>query len=249
MDWLFDLPSPLRYLIILPAEFGIIALVMFGLKKVGVNIREAWLQGVKNAFFTSLVILAVVGLISVIPILGFGESTRNSLAISFGIIWSGIFLWFFFNLFSLRQKAGQTLLDVAPIPNRWLFFVIGIISIALGFSGFADFVWEDTKYSWLISVVVGIFCGAYALIMSFSRIQIHENGILAYVDLVKWSKIESYEWIDDNGESFTLKLKYKCKMPIFLRSGVIPVPTEKKVQLAPILKQFLSESVEIQNRT
>ncbi|MFN8414451.1 MAG: hypothetical protein U0Z26_18875 [Anaerolineales bacterium] len=249
MNWLFDLPSPLKYLTILSTEFGTIALVMYVLKKFGMNVREVWLQGMKNAFFTSLAMLAVVGLISAIPILGFSSSTRNSLAISFGIIWSGIFLWFFLNLFSFRQKAGQVLLDVAPIQNGWLFFVTGIIMIILGFSGFADFLGKDTKYSWLISVGVGLFSGVYALIMSFSRIQIYENGILAYIDLIKWSKIEAYEWIDDNGKSFTLKLKYKGKMPIILRSGAVPVPTDKRAQLFSLLKQYLSEDVEIKNHT
>jgi len=248
MDWLFDLSSPIRSLIILSVELGVALVIMLSLKKLGVNIRTTWLQGIKNGFFISLAFLAVVGLVSIIPILGFGETARSSLAISFGVIWCGGFLWFFFNLFSFKQKAGQTLLDIAPIPNGWLFFVIGIVAVILGFSGYADFIWKDTKYSWLISVVVGLFSGIYALFMSFSRIQVHENGILVYVDLIKWGKIESYEWIDDNGKSYSLKLRYKGKMPIFLRSGALPVPTEKKVQLASILKQFLSEGVEIQNR-
>ena len=240
MDWLLDLPSPLRSLIILPAEFGILALVLLGLKKIGVNIRDTWLQGAKNAFFVSLTIVALVGAIAMIPIQGFGESTQDRLAISFGVIWVAVFCWAYFSLFSSRQKAGQELLDVAPNQNGTIISLIGIGSIVIGLFGIADFIGNDSRFSWLRSAIIGLSCGLYFVYLGFSHIRICENGIVAFVDLIKWSKIESFEWIDHNGKAYTLKLRYKGKIPMFLRMGAVPVPTEKKSQVDAILRQYLS---------
>ncbi len=248
MNWLFELPSPFRYLFVLPVEFGIIALVAFALKKIGVNVKTAWLQGIKNAFFTSLVMCVVGGAIAIIPLFGFGASTYDSLNISYGIMFGAIFCWAYFKLFSNKQKAGQELLDIAPIQNGVMFFIAGIIAIIIGMLGFADFIGKDTKFSWLISAVIGLSSGAYFVYMGFSRIQVYENGILVYVDLIKWSKIESFEWVDDKEKTCTLKLRHKGKMPAFLRNGAVPVPVEKKAQLASLLEQFLSEIVLMQNR-
>ena len=248
MDWFLELPSTVRFLFILPAEFGIIAAVMFALKKFGVNIRTPWLQGIKNAFFMSLLICGVVGLITIVFKVGFGKSTSNGFAISFGILGSAICFWFFFNLFSVRQKAGQPLLDIAPIQNSWLFFAIGILAIGLGFSGYADFIGIGSQYSRLISIIVGLFSGTFLFIMGFSRIQIHEHGVLVYVDLIKWNRIESYEWINDNGKTYSLKFTYKGKLPEILRTGAIPVPLEKKVHVASLLEQFVPETTLKQHR-
>ena len=135
MDWLLDLPSPIRYLLILPIEFGVVALIAITLKKFGVNIRTAWVQGIKNAFFTSLFFCLIIGIISIISVLGFNTSASNGLSTSYSIILVVVLFWFYFNLFSVKFKAGQELLDVTAIPIGWLFVTLGIISIAIGFLG------------------------------------------------------------------------------------------------------------------
>ncbi|HNE06560.1 MAG TPA: DUF5673 domain-containing protein [Anaerolineales bacterium] len=183
---------------------------------------------------------AVIGIIAIIPILGFGAPTYDSLNISYGILFGTIFCWVYFKLFSNKQKAGKELLDIAPIQNGVILFIIGIITIILGLLGFVDFIGKDTRFSWFISTVIGLASGVYFVYMGFSRIQIYENGILVYVDLIKWSKIESFEWVDDKGKACTLKLRYKGRTPAFLRNGAVPVPVEKKEQVDSLLEQFLS---------
>ena len=66
--------------------------------------------------------------------------------------------------------------------NGVMFFIVGIIAIIIGMLGFADFIGKDTKFSWLISAVIGLSSGAYFVYMGFSRIQVYENVILVYVD-------------------------------------------------------------------
>ncbi|MEK6753265.1 MAG: DUF5673 domain-containing protein [Chloroflexota bacterium] len=253
MDWLIELPTPLMIGTIVIVEVGIIALVLFALQKFGVNIsgglpKTAWLQGLKNAFFTMLIMGAVIGGIAIIPIFGFGQSIKNGFIISFGAIWAAIYVWLIFTWISRGKKSGRMLLHVISLPNRWLFLVFGIISIIAGFGGFWDFVWENTEYSWLISIAVGLSAGTYFILMYFSHIRIHENGILAYVDLIKWSKIESFSWISDNKKVHTLKIRVKGNVPSFLRNGAIPVPIEKKEQMESILAQYLPEGALLQNR-
>jgi len=253
MNWLFELPRPLMIGIIIVVEVGIIALVLFVLQKLGINItgrlpKSAWLQGLKNAFFTMLIMGAVIGGIAIIPIFGYGQSLKNGFIISFGVIWAAIYVWLIFTWISHGKKSGRMLLHVTSLPNRWLFLVLGIISVIAGFGGFLDFIWKNTEYSWLISITIGFSAGTYFIIMYFSHIRIHENGILAYVDLIKWSKIESFSWVSDNKKVHTLKIRVKGNVPSFLRNGAIPIPIEKKEQLESILSQYLPEDALLQNR-
>ena len=112
MDWLSELPTPLMIGTIVIVEAGIIALVLFILQKIGVNVtgglpKTAWLQGVKNAFFTMLLMGAIIGGIAIIPIFGFGQSIKNGFIISFGIIWAAIYVWFLFTWISREKNRDE----------------------------------------------------------------------------------------------------------------------------------------------
>ncbi|MBK9211351.1 MAG: hypothetical protein IPL71_24910 [Anaerolineales bacterium] len=252
MNWLFDLPTSLRFGIIIAIDVGVVALIFFVLDKLGINIiglpKTVRQQAFKNAFFTLLIMVAVIGAIAILPFFGFGQSIKNGFIISLGVIWVAIYLWLIFTWVFREKKSGRMLIHVTSLPNRWLFLVLGVISIITGFSGFFDFIWKSTEYSWPISVAIGLFAGTDFVIMFFSQIQIHENVILIYVDLIKWSKIESFSWVSDNKKVHTLKIRVKGNMPSFLRNGAIPVPIEKKEQLESILTQYLPEGALLQNR-
>jgi hypothetical protein len=237
MNWIFE------YLwwpfLLLPALSGMVVLVSLVLKKLGVNISATWLQGIKNAFFAFLIVGVLAGTIALFQKFWLGQSAHNELAISYEILFSITIFWLYFNLFSLKQKAGRELLDIAPFPVGCLTAIIGAVSTVFGFLGYADVIWKDTPYSWLVSIVIGLAGGAFFIIISFSHVRIHENGIVAYLDLIKWSRFESFEWIENNEKSYTLKLRYKGKMPSFLRNGAMSVPIEKKKQVEALLAQFL----------
>lgn len=246
MDWLLELPLPLVVGIIIAVEIGFFALVIFILKKLGINVlggfsRTVMLQGLKNALFTFLIIGMLVAGMAIVPVMVFGRSIWEGLVYSFGIIWIVAIFGFLFTFATHKQKAGPLLVDIAPFPNRWVLILSSVVVVIGGFSNSFDFVTENTKYSYLISVVMGLFMGGLFIIMSLGRIQIYENGILAYWSLIKWGRIESFRWVDDHGKSPAIQLKYNGKMPSFLRNGAIPIPIEKKAQVETLLEQFLQK--------
>jgi hypothetical protein len=77
-------------------------------------------------------------------------------------------------------------------------------------------------------------------VIAFSHIRAHENGIMAYRTLLRWKKIESYQWVSGNEQMDTLKLKYKGLLPGFMREGALPIPLKKKPELESILERYLS---------
>jgi hypothetical protein len=241
MDVFLDLPTWLLVIMAITTEIALIVLVFWVLKKLGVKVfdrfpKSTWIQGFKNAFFTLVILVTIVGGIALIPIVVFNQSFKGGFTISFWVIGAGILCWFHINWFLYRHRAGHLLLDIISMPNRLVFIIMGILSIITGFLGYTDFIWDGTKYSWLISVITGFVVGIYFVIMGFSHIQIRENGILVYVDLIRWAKIESFEWVQGNETLSTLKLRYKGNVPAFLRNGAIPVPFEKKVEVDMLLR-------------
>lgn len=204
---------------------------------------SAMQQGYKNALITFVIMAAIFGLIWSMLFFGFGQSSGNSLFFSWIIIGVAIYILVIISWFRNRSKAGKILLDLIPYPNKTLSLIVGVLVIILGFSGTYSFMWKDSEYSWLISSIIGLCIGTYQIFMSFSHIRVHENGILAYVDLVKWEKVESFEWISGNKQAHTLKLKYKGGLPGFMREGALPVPVEKKPELELILEKYLSATI------
>jgi hypothetical protein len=121
--------------------------------------------------------------------------------------------------------------------------ISGFLFIVVGFAGTYTDWFGDLPYARLFSGLIGLLVGAHRILVSFSHIRVHENGVLAYLDLVKWEKIESFQWISGNDQADTLQLKYKGRLPAFMRRGAIPVPIEKKTDLELILEQYLSVSL------
>jgi hypothetical protein len=252
MDWLFELPTLLIGAIIIAVDFGVVMLVLFVLQKIGIKAIggftiTAMFQGLKNAFFTFIAIDVVVGGIAIIPIYGFGQSVKEGFMITFAIIWVAIFIWFIFAWLSREQRSGKMLLDLISFPNRTLFLLSGALVLVFGAIGGFSYGRESMGYSRLVSTVIGLSAGVCLILMGLGRIQIRENGILAYVDLIKWGKIESFEWVYDNQKLYTLKLKYRGRLPSILRGGAISVPADKKDRLDTFFKQYLSELVLTQN--
>jgi hypothetical protein len=212
----------------------------FGLKGMPASAMQ---QGYKNALITFVIMAAIFGLIWSMLFFGFGQSSGDSLFFSWVIMGVATYILVIISWFRNRSKAGKILLDLIPYPNKTFSLIMGVLFIILGFSGIYSFMWKDSEYSRLISSIIGLCVGTYQIFMSFSHIRVHENGILAYVDLVKWEKIESFEWISGNKQAHTLKLKYKGRLPGFMREGALPVPVEKKPELETILEKYLSATI------
>ena len=95
----------------------------------------------------------------------------------------------------------------------------------------------DIDLTWLILAGILMFLSNTAI--GLSRIQIRENGIWVYYNLISWDKIRSYEWIPAQGKTQALKYYMKRKRLLFFGLGIIPVPLEKKDQAQQLLDRYL----------
>ena len=69
--------------------------------------------------------------------------------------------------------------------------------------------------------------------MAFGRLQIREGGLWQYWGLLRWDKIEFYQWSGDS----TLVLKAKSHLP-FLGRGALPIPPEDKQAIEELLQKL-----------
>ena len=197
-------------------------------------------RGCTNILIVFMLMAALIGILWAVLFWGFKQSAGNSLFLSWAILALVACVYTPFSWFQSMKKAGKVLLDLIPHPSKTLTLFSGIIFIVIGFLGAFDFMHSGSIYSWLFSSLIGLGGGMYQIVMAFSRLRVHENGVMAYRTLVKWEKIESFGWVPGNGKMDTLKLKYKGRIPGFMREGALPVPVEKRPELESILEKYLS---------
>jgi hypothetical protein len=197
-------------------------------------------RGCTNILIVFMLMAALIGILWAVLFWGFKQSAGNSLFLSWAILALVACVYTPFSWFQSMKKAGRVLLDLMPHPSKTLTLFSGIIFIVIGFLGAFDFMHSGSIYSWLFSSLIGLGGGTYQIVMAYSHLRVHENGVMAYRTLVKWEKIESFRWVPGNGKMDTLKLKYKGRIPRFMREGALPVPVEKRPELESILEKYLS---------
>jgi hypothetical protein len=184
-------------------------------------------------------IIVGIGVFSVIAILTFGiaavsgRTVRDSGAIAFTIFWVVIFVAFVSNFLIDRSNRGALLLDCGPHPTRVLFLLNAVIFAFVGLSG--GFASHSFDTFGIAGAMFGITFSIYWVVMSVGRLQIVENGIWQYWGLLKWHKLESYEWQD--GTNPTLMLQTTTKIPLFGR-GALPVPAEHAEAVSKLLEHY-----------
>lgn len=140
-----------------------------------------------------------------------------------------------------KQKTGQVLLNVAYIPGSWFFFGAGIFDIYVALrDAYELFVLGNRRHSYDDFIVFGLCIGILFVILSFGRVKICQNGILASLNLISWGRIEAVEWVEGR-KSHTLKVKARGKAPAILRLFTFPIPIEKKTQVEALLEKFLQK--------
>jgi hypothetical protein len=162
-----------------------------------------------------------------------------------------------------RLKIGRVFLDInAAIPNNILEALLGFFLVA---AGVWIIIFGSNAYS-SYALFAGIL-GSQLVIDSYSRVQMCENGIIAYGSIpfwepaslgawhiIPWRKIGFYEWIvepalwigiDDSKKTCQLKLMLK-DMPLWyifwdMRETVnIEMPyVEKEMAEAILLEHFI----------
>lgn len=163
-----------------------------------------------------------------------GLAVRESGAIAFAILWVAVFAAFVATMLIGRGKRGAILLDCGHHPTRVLFLFNAALFAFLGLGGgFASNTFDTPGIG---IALFGITFSVYWVLLSFGRLQIVENGIWSYWSLLKWQKLESYEWQGD--ATPTLMLQTNTKLP-FLGRGALPVSAEHKEAVSKLLEQYV----------
>jgi hypothetical protein len=198
--------------------------------------NAAWQRGCMNALICGVGVLGVIGVLTFGISATTGRTLRDSGAMAFAVFWVAIFTAFVSTFLIGRRKRGAILLDCGHHPTRALFLLNAAIFGFLGLGGgFASNTFDSVG---IASALFGITFSVYFVFMSFGRLQIVENGIWQYWSLLKWQKLESYEW---QGQSTaTLMLQAKTKLPFFGR-GALPVPAEHKAAVTKLLEQYAAQ--------
>jgi hypothetical protein len=158
-----------------------------------------------------------------------------------GLLSAFIFVVFFGAWFRSKSNAGPVVLDCGEHPTKGLFLfhavmwsIFAVLAVGAVFVG--AFLNEN---DWLIRILVALWLATFAFywfIMAFGRLQILENGIWQYVGLLKWDRIESYDWQGE--QKRTLMLKTRTKLP-FLGRGALPVPLEHRDAVDELLRKYV----------
>jgi peptidoglycan/LPS O-acetylase OafA/YrhL len=194
--------------------------------------RASCRQGAINALVVFAVFMAiwasVATVISAFANMAFG----TALAVSF----IGIgFLVFFLFVRSLRRgqrTAGRVLLDCGSFPaaSSLKLTIISAPVVVL----YATYLFDGWGLR-LAAMAFGMAMIIFSYVMSRSRLQICEHGIWLYSDLLKWERIESWQWVDDKSLRFTRRGNFPL-----VRRGVIQVPPEQRTVVSELLLTHVS---------
>jgi hypothetical protein len=114
------------------------------------------------------------------------------------------------------------------MPNRFL-YLFGAGTFAL--NGFINLGISSTPYAFP-GYLFWFSGAAFYLLTGVGRLQLCENGIRQNGNLLRWAKIESYEW---NGEpESALKLQTRTRV---LGKGILCVPDEHKEEFCRSLEE------------
>jgi hypothetical protein len=165
-----------------------------------------------------------------------GITIGESFGIAFALLFGFVFVWYLAAWLYGRQTAGQVLLDCGPHPFRRLFLlnavpalVVGLIAGGSVIGSVSEVSW--VKVFWIAILVLMVSSGVNGFIMAGGRLQVRENGIWQYWGLLRWSKIESYQWANDG--TWLVKVKGFA----VLRRGALLVPPEYKDAFDQLLQK------------
>jgi len=196
-----------------------------------------------NTLISLMFLIAIFTALWLILVWGFKQSPGRSFFLSWAIILVIACVPIFIFWFRGWKQAGGLLLNLFPYPQKTLTLGSGILFLLFGLSGGFKLMLGDSAYAWLISILIGLAVGIYDIGISFSHIGVHEHGFMLYRTLIKWGKIESFQWISAREQMDTLKLEYKSFLPGFMLACALPVPLERRPELESILEKHLSASV------
>lgn len=201
-------------------------------------------QSFKNGLWTMAIMIIVLAVVGGLVYLVFHSIDFTIIGL---IFFGSLIIYFLYASIRGWRERGKLLLVVMPNPAKtvsffWLFLMgfaclVGTLPFLLPQASLNAASPPDnlSNLKETFKFAAYFVLGLVNLIIGFQNIQLHENGIVVYVDLIKWEKIESWYWMnDDDGKNCTMKLTYTGNTPLFLRSGAMPVPSAKKAAVEEI---------------
>lgn len=177
--------------------------------------RASWLTGLRNAAICGVGSVVALGVLATVISAGFGQNLLDSVVLAFMILFAASLAAVGLGWWAGRKRAGAVLLDCGPSPSRRLFLLNGGLFLILGVASGLAF---PGRYGMLVAVV-GLMGSAFYFFMAFGRLQVRENGIWVFVNLMDWHKIRSYFW-QDGGDLTTLMIQARTRYPVLGRSAL-----------------------------
>lgn len=247
MNLFFDLPPALfvsAFILFALLVFVLeILLIRFVFRKLNISMtggmpKSVWKIISKNILATTLLLFGTLGLLTLVFVKVFHQPLNNSIAYSFGIYWVIVFAFVLKKWIESREQHGQIVMEIASGPvNKNAFFINVPVYIALGFV--VNFIYGLTSCAQFVAIVVGVSMALFNILFAMGKLQIYENGILAYIVLYKWKDIESYRWDKGNEKFVPLRIRIGGRLPAFLRNGALMIPVEKKDEVEKLLFLYL----------
>ena len=185
--------------------------------------------GVKNPLAGLLVLLVVIGAVAW-RMTGAFPGFAASFGIAFQLFLGSALLWFLAVWLYGKQARGQTLLDCGPHPHRRSYLVAAVISPILALSRGLPIGSSATVYG-ITSSLILLLAGILLFFMAGARLQVCEKGIWKYWSLLRWRKIQSYQWADDG------TWKAELRSISFLRHRPLSVPSEYRDAFDRLLQE------------
>ncbi len=130
-----------------------------------------------------------------------------------------------------KRQAGSVLLSLGWSSRHKMFLVLGVLVIL----ALIPFVWDllraGAELKEVSYVLTGLSVGVYWLFSGWSGVEFREAGIFSFGQLVKWERIESYEWGE---KAVTVTPRW------WFKTVNIPVPPLHKDAVSDLLARHVS---------
>lgn len=253
MDWLIQ--SSLGSLVIaLVIVFVVIVLsillIRFIFRKLNISLtggmpKSALWQAYKLLFILIPFLFGILGGVFLFFRYILHQSPQDSVVFSLGLYFLLALIAFLIRWQKSRPHWGRLVYEIAsePINKNAFYFNTFILPLNILILAYAlkqlSFTFTLSPFAWFVLVAVYAIVAFYNIMFARGKLRIYENGILVYILLVEWNKIESYRWGEGNDKFISLHVKEKGKSPALLRDGALMVPVNKKDEVDTVFRYYL----------
>jgi hypothetical protein len=139
------------------------------------------------------------------------------------------------------KARGRLLLDCGPYPLKWLHIWLAVTFVAIAGREWSRAAPDDALS--LLKAIGFMVSAAGSVAFSLGRLQVGENGIWAYWELVRWEQIRAYRWTVDA----TLWIEIEARRDLFgPRRSEVRVPPEFRERIeASLVRNGVPRGAEV----